>query len=326
VVVPAATVTTGEYMLPRSPPRGVHETLQGRSALVTGGGGFVGSHIVDALVPETEVTVFDSFVRGDRDRVPDGVAVVEADLRDEDALAAAVDGVDVVFHQAAIVSVAQSVEDPTTTHAVNLDGTLAVLEAARRADARVVFASSAAIYGEPETIPVDERHPKEPASPYGLEKLAGDHYCRQYADLYGLPTVALRYFNVYGPRQAGGDYAGAITAFAEQARAGGPLRVDGDGEQTRDFVNVADVVEANLLAATTDATGEAFNVGTGEATTIRRVAELVRDRLAPDAEVVHGDPRAGDIRESVADIGKARQLLGYEPTVPLAEGLAAYLG
>ncbi|QPV62851.1 NAD-dependent epimerase/dehydratase family protein [Halosimplex litoreum] len=301
-------------------------SLEGRTALVTGGGGFVGSHIVDALVPETDVVVLDSFVRGDRERVPDGVRVVEADVRDEDAVAAAVDGVDVVFHQAAIVSVAQSVEDPTTSHAVNVDGTLAVLEAARRADARVVFASSAAIYGEPESVPVDERHPKEPASPYGLEKLAGDHYCRLYADLYDLSTVALRYFNVYGPRQAGGDYAGAITAFAEQARAGGPLRVDGDGEQTRDFVDVADVVQANLLAATTDATGEAFNVGTGEATTIRRVAEIVRDTVAPDVEVVHGDPRSGDIRESVADVGKARDRLGYEPTVPLTEGLADLLG
>ncbi|WP_049930630.1 NAD-dependent epimerase/dehydratase family protein [Halosimplex carlsbadense] len=310
----------------RSAGRGVQGSLQGRTALVTGGGGFVGSHIVDALVPETDVVVLDSFVRGDRERVPDAARVVEADVRDEDALAAAVDGVDVVFHQAAIVSVAQSVEDPTTTHAVNADGTLAVLEAARRADARVVFASSAAIYGEPEAVPVDERHPKEPASPYGLEKLTGDHYCRLYADLYDLPTVALRYFNVYGPRQAGGDYAGAITAFAEQARAGGPLRVDGDGEQTRDFVDVADVVRANLLAATTDATGEAFNVGTGEATTIRRVAELVRDTVAPDAEVVHGDPREGDIRESVADIGKARERLGYEPTVSLEDGLADFLG
>jgi len=319
-------VTTRAYMPPRSARRDVQGSLQGRTALVTGGGGFVGSHIVDALVPETGVVVFDSFARGDRERVPDAARVVEADVRDEDALASAVDGVDVVFHQAAIVSVAQSVEDPTTTHAVNVDGTLAVLEAARRADARVVFASSAAIYGEPTAVPVDEGHPKTPASPYGLEKLAGDHYCRLYADLYDLPTVALRYFNVYGPRQAGGDYAGAITAFAEQARSGGPLRVDGDGEQTRDFVHVADVVRANLLAATTDATGEAFNVGTGEATTIRRVAELVRDTVAPDAEVVHGDPREGDIRESVADIGTARERLGYEPTVSLEDGLADFLG
>lgn len=319
-------MTTRAYMPPRSARRDVQGSLQGRTALVTGGGGFVGSHIVDALVPETGVVVFDSFARGDRERVPDAARVVEADVRDEDALASAVDGVDVVFHQAAIVSVAQSVEDPTTTHAVNVDGTLAVLEAARRADARVVFASSAAIYGEPTAVPVDEGHPKTPASPYGLEKLAGDHYCRLYADLYDLPTVALRYFNVYGPRQAGGDYAGAITAFAEQARSGGPLRVDGDGEQTRDFVHVADVVRANLLAATTDATGEAFNVGTGEATTIRRVAELVRDTVAPDAEVVHGDPREGDIRESVADIGTARERLGYEPTVSLEDGLADFLG
>lgn len=300
-------------------------TLAGKTVLVTGGAGFIGSHIADALVGSNEVRIVDTFASGDRDNCPDGATVVEGDIRDEGALAAAADGVDVIFHQGAIVSVARSVDDPTASHAVNVDGTLAVLEAARREDARVVFASSAAIYGAPESLPVSETAPKEPTSPYGLEKLSGDHYCRLYADLYGLPTVALRYFNVYGPRQSGGDYAGAITAFTAQARAGGPLTVQGDGTQTRDFVNVADVVQANLLAATTDATGEAFNVGTGVATTVAEVAETVRDRIAPSAEIEHVEPRVGDIRESLADIGKARELLGYEPTVSLAAGLERYL-
>lgn len=300
-------------------------TVSNKRVLVTGGAGFIGSHIADALCPANEVRILDSFAGGDRSNCPDEATIIEGDIREESALTAAIDGVDIVFHQGAIVSVAKSVDDPATSHAVNVDGTLAVLEAARREDARVVFASSAAIYGVPESLPVAETAPKDPTSPYGLEKLSGDHYCRLYAELYDLPTVALRYFNVYGPRQSGGDYAGAITAFTEQARAGGPLTVQGEGTQTRDFVNIADVVQANLLAATTEATGEAFNIGTGVATTINEVAETVRDRIAPSAEISHVDPRQGDIRDSVADIQKAETLLGYEPTVSLADGLKRYL-
>jgi UDP-glucose 4-epimerase len=303
----------------------MNQTVAGRTILVTGGAGFIGSHIADALCPDNEVRILDDFSTGDRANCPDDATVTEGDIRDEAALSAAVDGVDIVFHEAALVSVARSVEDPTASHSINTEGTLAVLEAARRQDARVVFASSAAIYGAPASTPIAETAPKRPASPYGLEKLSGDHYCRLYADLYDLPTVALRYFNVYGPRQSGGDYAGAITAFAEQARAGGPVTVHGSGDQTRDFVNVADVVQANLLAATTDATGEAFNVGTGTQTAIRRVAEVIRDEVAPAADLTHVDPREGDIRHSVADIDEISDRLGYEPTVTLADGLRAYL-
>lgn len=300
-------------------------TLEGKTVLVTGGAGFIGSHIAEALALDNDVRILDSFASGFRANCPEGATVIEGDFRDERTLAIAVEGVDVVFHQGAIVSVAKSVDDPTTSHAVNVDGTLAVLEAARRVDARVVFASSAAIYGVPESLPVSETAAKQPTSPYGLEKLSGDHYCRLYADLYGLETIALRYFNVYGPRQSGGDYAGAITAFTGQAREGGPLRIQGDGAQTRDFVNVADVVQANLIAATTDATGEAFNVGTGAETTIREVAETIRDTIAPSAEIRHVEPRVGDIRDSVANIEKARERLGYEPTVSLSDGLERYL-
>lgn len=297
-------------------------TLADSTILITGGAGFIGSHIAEALVPDNDVRILDNFVSGKQAHCPDGVSLIEGDLRDDQAVMNAVAGADVVFHQGAIVSVDKSVDDPATSHAVNVDGTVAVLEAARREDTRVVFASSAAIYGVPESLPVTETAAKQPTSPYGLEKLSGDHYCRLYADLYGLDTVALRYFNVYGPRQSGGDYAGAIVAFTEQARRGGPLRIHGDGSQTRDFVHVTDVVRANLLAATTDATGEAFNIGTGVKTTIREVAETIRDIVAPSAEIWHDEPRVGDIRDSVADIGKARKRLGYEPTVSLSEGLA----
>jgi len=300
-------------------------TVSDRTVLVTGGAGFIGSHIAEALCPDNEVLILDNFSTGVRANCPDDATVIEGDVRDEGVVADATEGVDIVFHEAAIVSVAQSVEEPTASHAVNVDGTLTVLEAARREDARVVFASSAAIYGAPDSLPVTETDPKQPTSPYGLEKLSGDHYCRLYADLYDLPTVALRYFNVYGPRQSGGDYAGAITAFAGQARDGGPLTVHGDGGQTRDFVNVTDVVQANLLAATTDATGQAFNVGTGTETTIRTVAETIRDHVDLTADVTHTDARAGDIRESVADISKVRERLGYEPSVSLSDGLETYL-
>ncbi|MFC7068742.1 NAD-dependent epimerase/dehydratase family protein [Halobaculum lipolyticum] len=301
------------------------QSVTGQTVLVAGGAGFIGSHIADALCPDNDVRILDDFSSGRRANCPDDATVIEGDIRDGETLSDAVAGVDIVFHQAALVSVGRSVDDPTTSHAINAEGTLSVLEAARREDARVVFASSAAIYGAPESMPIPESAPKQPSSPYGLEKLTGDHYCRLYNDLYDLPTVALRYFNVYGPRQSGGEYAGAISAFAEQARAGGPVTVHGDGEQTRDFVNVADVVQANLLAATTDATGEAFNVGTGTRSSINRVAELIRDEVAPDADVTHVDARAGDIRHSVADIDRAVDRLGYEPTVTLADGLRAYL-
>jgi UDP-glucose 4-epimerase len=273
------------------------------------------------LLPENDVRILDDFSSGSRRRCPDDATIVEGDIRDQETVDEAMAGVDIVFHEAAVVSVAQSVEDPETSHATNVDATLSILEAARREDARVVFASSAAIYGAPESIPIAEDDRKNPSSPYGLEKLSGDHYCRLYHDLYGLETVPLRYFNVYGPGQTGGDYAGVINVFTDQAREGGPLTVDGDGKQYRDFVHVDDIVQANVLAATTDAVGRAYNVGTGERTTIRELAEAIRDRIDPDADITHTDPRPGDIRESLPDISRAREELGYEPTLSLGEGV-----
>ncbi|WP_380676948.1 NAD-dependent epimerase/dehydratase family protein [Salinigranum sp. GCM10025319] len=297
-------------------------------ALVTGGAGFIGSHLVDALVDrDVRVRVLDDFSSGTRDNLLDadadtGVDVIEGDVRDADDLDTAMAGVDVVFHEAAVVDVTESVDDPLGTHEINATGGLNVLDAARRADARVVIASSAAVYGHPERVPIAESDPTRPTSPYGLQKLALDRYATLYHELYGLETVALRYFNVYGPRSAGGPYAGVIDVFRDQAGEGRPITVDGDGTQTRDFVHVDDVVRANLLAATTDAVGEAYNVGRGEATSIRDLAERVREAVGSDSEIVHTDPRPGDVDHSTADLTKARERLGYEPTVSLEEGLA----
>lgn len=301
---------------------GVQQTPQGRTVLVTGGAGFIGGHLVDALVDDNDVRVLDSGRTGDLSAVPDGVDLIEGDIRETAAVERAMAGVDVVFHEAAVVSVAESVEEPLASNDVNLSGTLTVLEAARRADARLVFASSAAVYGRPDRVPVSETDATEPLSPYGLQKLAADQYVRMYADLYDLPAVALRYFNVYGPGQTGGDYAGVITAFLNRLREGNPPVIHGDGSQTRDFVHVSDIVQANLLAATTAATGEAYNVGTGESVTVRELADTLVDVTGAGVEPEHGPAREGDIDESEADISKARDRLGYEPEIDLMEGLA----
>jgi len=278
-------------------------TLRDRTVLVTGGAGFIGRHLVAELLEHNEVRVLDNGTTGDPNALPGAVEYVEGDVRDAAA-------------------VAESVEDPRRTHDVNLDGTLTVLEAARRHDSRVVFASSAAVYGHPNSVPVAEDDPTDPTSPYGVQKLAGDQYVRLYADLYDLETVALRYFNVYGPGQRGGDYAGVITAFLDRVRAGDPPVVHGDGTQTRDFVHVSDIVRANLLAATTDATGEAYNVGSGSSVTIRDLAERLVSLADADLAVEFGPERTGDIEESEADISKARSALGYDPQVEFSEGLS----
>lgn len=298
------------------------ELIEGETILVTGGAGFVGSHLVDALAPDNEVIVVDDFSNGRRANIrTDAVTVLEGDVSADGTLEAVSPGVDIVFHEAAVVSVEESVSQPRRCHGVNVDGTLAVLDWARALDARVVLASSAAVYGTPRSVPIAEDHPQNPNSPYGLDKSTVDSYADLYHDLYGLETVTLRYFNIYGPRQAASDYSGVVSIFAEQAQSGGPITVDGDGRQTRDFVHVEDVVRANLLAATTPAVGESFNIGTGQQTSVLDVAETMQSLVDPDPEIVHGAPRPGDIEHSCANISKAREALGYEPTVSLETGL-----
>lgn len=301
------------------------DTISDCQVLVTGGGGFIGSHLASALAADNRVRVLDDFSTGRRANLPEDVTVIEGDVRDEQTVDAAMDDVDVVFHEAAMVSVPESVEQPVDCHELNGTATVDVFDCARRHDARVVFASSAAVYGTPDVVPISEDAPTDPNSPYGFEKHLGEQYARFYTEQYGLPTVPLRYFNVYGPRGLDGEYAGVIGTFVRQAQAGEPLTVEGDGEQTRDFVHVDDVVRANLLAATTDAVGRPFNVGTGRSSSINELAETVRDVVGSDIAINHVPGRTNDIEQSEADLGDARELLGYEPTMSLRDGLEATL-
>ena len=294
--------------------------IRDKTVLVTGGAGFIGSHLVEALAPHNEVRILDNFSSGDRTNLPENVTIVEGDIRDPIALQQAARGVDIIFHHAAVVSVSRSVDAPRQSNETNLDASLLVLEQARQEDARVVVASSAAVYGHPDELPVSETASTEPSSPYGIQKLALDQYTRLYEDLYGLETVALRYFNAYGPRQQG-PYSGVISTFLEQAQADEPITIEGDGEQTRDFVHVSDIVRANLYAATTDDVGEAYNIGTGTRTSIEELAETIRDATDSSSSIVHRDPRPGDIRHSGADITRAKRTLGFEPRVSLECGI-----
>ena len=296
-------------------------TLSDRQVLITGGAGFVGSHIAATLAPDNDVWVLDNFSTGERSNVPAGVNVIEGNVRDETTIDAALSNVDVVYHEAAMVSVPESVEHPVNCHDLNGSATVQLLDCARRHDVRVILASSAAVYGNPESVPITEATTTDPTSPYGFEKRLSEQYAQFYTDTYGLPTVPLRYFNVYGPRGLDGEYAGVIGTFVRQAQSGNPLTVEGDGEQTRDFVHVDDVVRANLLAATTDAVGQPFNVGTGHSVTINHLAETVRDVVGEEVPIEHVPPRADDIERSEADLQNSRDLLGFDPMVSLRDGL-----
>lgn len=302
------------------------EQLNTDRILITGGAGFIGSHIADAFNENADITVYDNFQSGTYQYVPDYAEIIEADIRNEKRLKEAVADADTVFHQAAQVSVQQSVKNPTESHQINLDPLLTILDSVRGTDTRIVFASSAAIYGNPEYTPIDESHPKNPTSPYGLEKLSADHYCRLYYNRYDVEAVALRYFNVYGPRQQAGHYSGVISVFREQALNEEPITIEGDGTQTRDFVHVDDIVQANLRAATKDdAPGKAFNIGSGTQITINELAEVIKQTSNSDSEIIHVDAREGDIDQSMADISRASDSLSYSPNNDILGGLSSYL-
>ena len=279
--------------------------------IVTGGAGFIGSHIVEALVASGhEVHVVDDLSAGQKDRVPASAILHVADIRDRAAIEPLFSGVDYVFHLAAIPQVQYSIEHPEETEKVNVDGTLNVLEASRKAGVkRVIYSASSAAYGDQTVMPLVETMPAKPKSPYGAQKYIGEVLCQAWTATYGLPTVSLRYFNVFGPRQSDkGAYASVIAHFLKQKREGKPLLVIGDGEQTRDFVNVRDVAQANLLAMTsgTVGRGEVINIGTGKKYSVNYIASLF------GGPVEHAPPRI-EPRDSLADISKAKELLGWEP-------------
>ncbi|MGO8995777.1 MAG: SDR family oxidoreductase [Polyangiaceae bacterium] len=299
-------------------------------ALVVGGAGFIGSHIVERLTREGHsVRVLDNLSTGKRENlapVARDVELVVADVRHMERLRQEMRGRDVVFHQAAIVSVPYSIEHPQESLDVNLRGTLNVLEAAKEAGVqRVVMASSAAVYGEDPELPKRETMLPSPISPYGLEKLASEHYLAIWKKLFDLETVALRYFNVFGPRQdPSSAYSGVISIFVDRILRGETPTIFGDGEQFRDFVYVANVVEANVLAATRpQASGRVYNIGCGQRTSLNELAAILGRICGRDVKARHAEPRAGDIRESLADIGRAREELGYEPRIGVEEGLRA---
>ncbi len=304
--------------------------MEGSKALVTGGAGFIGSHIVgELLAQDCEVTVLDDLSSGRLENIRpyqdhQGFSFVEGSILDSSLAKDVLQDVDTVYHQAAIRSVPKSIEMPSTVNEVNVTGTLTLLnEALATGVNRFVYASSSSVYGETPTLPKREDLPAVPASPYGTSKLAAEHYCRVFNKVYGLETVSLRYFNVYGTRQPYGPYSGVIILFIGRALRGLPPVIFGDGDQTRDFTHVSDVVRANLLASRLEApVGEVLNVGAGRETSIASLAKLVLELTGrSDLSPIYDSPRPGDIRHAVADISRARDLLGYEPTVSLRQGL-----
>ena len=297
--------------------------------LVTGGAGFIGSHIAEAVARSgARVRVIDDLSTGHRENVEEiggRVEFVRASLLDADALAGALKGVELVFHEAAIPSVPRSVENPAETHRACVEATFALLSAARAAGVRrLVYAASSSAYGDQPTLPKVEDMPPQPLSPYAAAKLVGEYYCQVWTRTYNFETVCLRYFNIFGPRQdPSSTYSGVISRFISALMRGERPVIYGDGEQTRDFTYVANAVDANLRAAeTTTGVGEVINVANGEQTSLNQLlGALKRITGRTELEAVYREPRVGDVLHSLADITRAREMLGYEPRVGLEEGL-----
>ncbi len=298
-------------------------------ALVTGGAGFIGSNLVKLLVESGhEIVVLDNYSSGHRENLSPFpcVRVVDGDVRDAAAVEHAIGGCEVAFHLAASVGNTRSIEHPIDDSEINVIGTLRVLEAARRNGVRkVVFSSSAGIFGELKTVPIREDHPAEPDTPYGASKLGAEKHCLAYAKLYPLECVCLRYFNVYGVNQRYDAYGNVIPIFAHRALHGHPLVIYGDGEQTRDFVNVQDVAMANYRAAMARGVSGAFNIASGTRVTINRLASLLAEAGNLQVTIQHADARKGDVRHSLADVSAARAAFGFDPNVTLESGLREYM-
>ena len=295
--------------------------------LITGGAGFIGSHLAEKLSPNHEVVILDDFSSGSEQNLrwaerKRNVSLVTGSVTDASLVCSCAAGCDGIFHQAAIASVPASVRDPVGTHEVNCTGTVQVLEAARKTGTKsVVMASSAAVYGDAPALPKTESMVPEPKSPYAIHKCTGEYYGQVYASLYGLKTVSLRYFNVYGPRQnPSSPYSGVISRFASDALQGNPLTIFGDGTQTRDFVYVADVVNANIRAMESDAQG-VFNIGTGLETDLLTLGEMIQSCTGNSPAVTFEPAREGDILHSCADIAKAESAFGFVPEYSLQKGL-----
>jgi nucleoside-diphosphate-sugar epimerase len=295
--------------------------------LITGGAGFIGSHLAEELVRRGErVRVVDSLITGKRHNLSHlpNVEFQQGDLADFDVARRAVAGMDYVLHQAAIPSVPRSVQDPITSNRANIDASLNVLVAARDSGVkRVVYAGSSSAYGNTPTLPKVETMPTAPLSPYALQKLVAEQYCQMFTELYGLETVTIRYFNVFGPRQdPSSPYSGVISLFISALCEGKQPKIYGDGEQTRDFTYVANVVDGVLKAChAPQASGEVINVATGGRISLNQLFRTVRDLVGASTEPIYEDVRAGDVRDSQADISKARRILGYEPMVRFEDGL-----
>jgi nucleoside-diphosphate-sugar epimerase len=291
--------------------------------LVTGGGGFIGSHLVEALLAAgNRARVVDNFATGRREYLNKGAELIDADIRDAETIRRAFDGVDTVFHVAALPRIPLSIAKPVETHMTNVVGTLNVLIAARDAKVRrVVYSGSSSVYGDQKTMPLVETMTPNPLNPYALQKHVGEQYTRMFHRLFAMQTLTLRYFNVYGPRMASqGAYVTVIAAFMHARREGRPLEIHGDGEQTRDFTHVSDVVSANLLAMDCDvADGRAINVGRGENVSVNRIAAMI------GGPTVRREGRAGDMRDTLADRTEAERILGWRPRVSITQGIADLL-
>jgi len=301
--------------------------FEGGKVLVTGGAGFIGSHLVKELVKQgASVRVLDDFSTGQRENLAGDIEVIEGSVTDAQAVASAVQDIDIIFHEAAQTSVPQSISNAQFTNDTNVRGTLHVLMAARKADVKkVIFASSAAIYGDIGNQLCNEAMQPLPLSPYAASKSSGEIFCSMYHHLYGLDTVCLRYFNVFGPGQRLSNYAGVITAFINCFRSGSSLTIFGDGQQSRDFVHVRDVVQANLLAAEKNVTGQCINIASGKSTTITELLSLFQEITGKTIEPTMQPSRTGDIQYSLADISKAKQVLDFSPTLSVKERLVEML-